>query len=151
MWLFFPNFTPNKRLKIWFLTNMNQIMNIRTKSFQISRWNFILTENSISESTCLRVIVCRYLVEFYRKMLPKKKQHLSVLPGQKTLFSFLGRDGNNNFVPDDSVRKETETMIDSGSQDVQVVRIGTWQWWYPRPCPWPIRPWHNIIRKKYQT
>ena len=53
-------------------------------------------------------------------MLPKKKQHLSVLPGQKTLFSFLGRDGNNNFVPDDSVRKETENMIDSGSQDVQV-------------------------------
>ena len=53
-------------------------------------------------------------------MPPKKKHHLSVLPGQKTLFSFLGRDGNNNFVPDDSVRKETENMIDSGSQDVQV-------------------------------
>jgi hypothetical protein len=32
---------------------------------------------------------------------------------------------NNNFDHDDSVRKETENMIDSGSQDVQVVRFGT--------------------------
>ena len=69
---------------------------------------------------CLRVIVCQYLVEFYRKMPPKKKQRLPVLPGQKTLFSFVGRDGNNNFDSDDSMRKETEIMIDSGSQDVQV-------------------------------
>jgi hypothetical protein len=36
------------------------------------------------------------------------------------LFSFVGGDGNNNFDPDDSVRKETENTIDSGSQDVQV-------------------------------
>ena len=36
------------------------------------------------------------------------------------MFSFVGRDGNNNFDHDDSVRKETENMIDSGSQDVQV-------------------------------
>ena len=36
------------------------------------------------------------------------------------MFSFVGRDGNNNFDPDNSVRKETENMIDSGSQDVQV-------------------------------
>ena len=50
----------------------------------------------------------------------KKKQRLPVLPGQKSLFSFVGRDGNNNFDRDDSVRKETENMIDSGSQDVQV-------------------------------
>ena len=62
----------------------------------------------------------RYLVEFYRKIPPKKKQCLPVLPGQKTLFSFVGRDENNNFDPDDSMRKETENMIDSGSQDVQV-------------------------------
>jgi len=53
-------------------------------------------------------------------MPPKKKQRLPVLPGQKILFSFVSRDGNNNFDPDDSVRKETENMIDSGSQDVQV-------------------------------
>lgn len=53
-------------------------------------------------------------------MPPKKKQRLPVLPGQKTLFSFVGRDENNNFDSDDSVRKETENMIDSGSQDVQV-------------------------------
>jgi hypothetical protein len=52
-------------------------------------------------------------------MPPKKKQRLPVLPGQKTLFSFVGRDGNNNFNHDDSVRKETENMIDD-SQDVQV-------------------------------
>ena len=52
--------------------------------------------------------------------MPKKKQRLPVLPGQKTLFSFVGRDGNINFDPDDSVRKETENTIDSGSQDVQV-------------------------------
>ena len=49
----------------------------------------------------------------------KKKPCLPVLPGQKTLFSFVGRDGNNNFNHDDSVRKETENMIDD-SQDVQV-------------------------------
>ena len=36
------------------------------------------------------------------------------------MFSLVGRDGNNNFDHDDSVRKETENMIDSGSQDVQV-------------------------------
>ena len=36
------------------------------------------------------------------------------------MFSFVGRDGNNNFDHDDSVRKETENMIDFGSQDVQV-------------------------------
>ena len=54
-------------------------------------------------------------------MPPKKKSSVClVLPCQKTLFSFVGRDGNNNFDPDDSVRKETENMIDSGSQDVQV-------------------------------
>jgi hypothetical protein len=53
-------------------------------------------------------------------MPPKKKQRLPDLPGQKILFSFVGRDGNTNFDPDDSVRKETENMIDSGSQDVQV-------------------------------
>ena len=53
-------------------------------------------------------------------MSPKKKQRLPVLLGQKTLLSFVGRDGNNNFDPDDSVRKETENIIDSGSQDVQV-------------------------------
>ena len=52
-------------------------------------------------------------------MPPKKKPRLPVLPGQKTLFSFVGRDGNNNFNHDDSVRKETENMIDD-SQDVQV-------------------------------
>ena len=51
-------------------------------------------------------------------MPPKKKQCLPVLPGQKTLFSFVGRDENNNFDPDNSMRKETENMIDSGSQDV---------------------------------
>jgi hypothetical protein len=50
----------------------------------------------------------------------KKKQRLPVLPGQKTLFSFVGGDGNSYFDPDDSLRKETENMIDSGSQDVQV-------------------------------
>ena len=93
-------------------------MKIRIKLSQNSIWNFILTENSISESMCLRVIVWRCLVEFYRKIPPKKKQCLPVLPGQKTLFSFVGRDENNNFDPDDSMRKETENMIDSGSQDV---------------------------------
>jgi hypothetical protein len=45
-------------------------------------------------------------------MPPKKKQCLPVLLGQKTLFSFVSRDGNNNFDSDDSVRKETENMID---------------------------------------
>jgi hypothetical protein len=43
-------------------------------------------------------------------MPPKKKQRLPDLPGQKILFSFVGRDGNTNFDPDDSVRKETENM-----------------------------------------
>jgi hypothetical protein len=55
-------------------------------------------------------------------MSPKKKQCLPVLPGQKTLFSFVGRDENNNFDPDDSMRKETEKSHVIGCYSFPVVR-----------------------------
>jgi hypothetical protein len=45
---------------------------------------------------------------------PKNEgKRVHVPPDEKNLWA-----GNNNFDPDDSMRKETENMIDSGSQDV---------------------------------
>lgn len=72
MWLFFQMLLQINVCKFDFCQIWIKWMKICIKSSQNSIWNFILTENSISESTCLRVIVCRYLVEFYRKMPPKK-------------------------------------------------------------------------------
>lgn len=72
MWLFFQMLLQINVCKFDFWQIWIKWMKICIKSSQNSIWNFILTENSISESTCLRVIVCRYLVEFYRKMPPKK-------------------------------------------------------------------------------
>jgi hypothetical protein len=56
---------------------------------QNSIWNFILTENFISESTCLRVIVCRYLVEFYRKMPPKKNSICLIYLARRICFRVI--------------------------------------------------------------
>ena len=127
MWLFFQTLLQINVCEFDYWQIWIKWMKICIKSSKNSIWNFILTENSISESMCLRVIVCRYLVEFYRKMSSEKKQRLPVLPGQKTLFSFVCWDGNNNFDPDDSMRKE---IVLSTASAFTLAVFGTCEWWF---------------------